>query len=61
MGLQMMGSVANGLGLQPEHLTALDVYEADEPDTFVDEIEATQVTWVDAFSSDEEEEVDDSL
>ena len=47
--------------LEHEHLSALDAYEVDEPNMFINEIDAVPVVWVDSFSSDDEDEVDGSL
>ena len=38
------------ISLELKNLTALDAYEADEPNVFINAIDALPVVWVDSFS-----------
>ncbi|KAG6370289.1 hypothetical protein JVT61DRAFT_12240 [Boletus reticuloceps] len=49
-----MGGVGNGIGLQEEHVAALDALEYEGISDIA--LDAVPELWVDAFSSDEDEE-----
>ncbi|KIK73658.1 hypothetical protein PAXRUDRAFT_177824, partial [Paxillus rubicundulus Ve08.2h10] len=55
-----IGGVGNGMGLQPEHLTVLDTFEADEPhvDGNYNEIDAEPLLFAE-FSDAEDDEHDE--
>ncbi|KAF9232881.1 hypothetical protein BU15DRAFT_67056 [Melanogaster broomeanus] len=53
-----MGGVGGGMGLQPEHIQALDAFEEDEPFTVYNDIDAVPDVLITTFSEDSDSDSD---